>query len=189
MNEPQKTLLETTLKRIDYYIGTVNTKAAFIIAFNSFILGGLILKSDEILSGINFYSLKIIAIVSLIILVIGLGWSLFWVFKAVNPYLNSGNSNEETIEETKEINNYRSLLFFKSIFEFEKEEYKKRVHDLTIESLQNDFEEQCHVLSKGLSDKFLYIKRSTIGILYFVVLPLFLIVLVKLLNELLGTIC
>jgi len=162
MNEHQKFLLDKTLSRIDFYVNSINTKASFNMAFDTFIIGAIILRYSDIIS--NFKYPKLQYLVPLILLVISIGCflSIYFVIRATNPYLKSGN----------EPSSYHSLLFFGSIAEMELDVFINNIKDIDDIRLQDDLVRQVHILSVGLSGKFSNISKSTFCITYFVLLPI-----------------
>jgi len=162
MNEHQKFLLDKTISRIDFYINSINSKASFYIAFNTFIIGAIILRYSDIVSKFSYPKIQYIIPLILLIIAIGCFLSIYFVIMAVTPYLKSGNQPSS----------YHSLLFFGSIAEMELDVFMNNIKDSDDTKLQDDLARQVHVLSVGLSSKFKNISKSTFCITYFVLLPI-----------------
>lgn len=167
--EAQDYILDKTLSRIDSLMGAINTKASFIIGFNTFILGAIVLKHKEVLQ--SFTHQKIVQIVPFILLLIlaGVGISCVFVFLAVDPFRKSGK------EKSKE----SSLLYFGSIAEMESDIFEERINEIDSEKLKTDLIIQIHTLAGGLSDKFKNISLSMRCLMYVVLLPLVVLAFLK----------
>lgn len=151
MNENQKFLLEKNLSRFDTYINAVNTKAAFLVTFNTFVLGTLLLGQKNILACFSNVKLSCWAVVFFIICLISIAIAVTLCLVAVNPFLRSGNQKEK----------YKTILFFKSVSDMSLDEYKDRIQHLDDEQLLNDLTCQTHVLAKGATQKFHAIQKAT----------------------------
>ena len=146
--EEMITNYQNTLLRIDTYINSINTKGAFIVAFNTFIIGGVLSNYSKIVDSTNCICLVKISIVALTSLAI---LSTFFVGLAVFPFLKSGNIKE----------GYQSNIFFGSIAKFkEAKEYLDATQNYGEEKYVEDLKRQIHVLSQGLAKKFSLIGYS-----------------------------
>ncbi|HBG34439.1 MAG TPA: hypothetical protein DDX01_03655 [Holosporales bacterium] len=162
LKEEQKYLFDKQLSRFDFYINSCNTKAAFVIAFNTFVLGSILLKYDVIMSMYQNEKIRYFSAFVFILLVSCIGMSLWNVFSAVKPFLQSGDEKSAN----------KSLFFFKSVSEMDLVDYKANVIGITDERLLDDLITQTHVLAKGASDKFSKIDKSIYWLLYFVITPI-----------------
>lgn len=169
MDGNKKYLLEKVLDRIDFYTNTVNVKAGFIIAFNTFILGSVGFKYSTLINSFNCKNIKLIITFILLVIVFGVGMSIYKTFKAVYPFLDSGSEDSS----------YKSLLFFKSIDQMGEQNFFDKLEDLNDDILEKDFKKQTYILSHGLSEKFEYISKSMFWIVWFVLFPLGIIALLK----------
>lgn len=151
MNENQKYLLDKNLSRFDTYINAINTKAAFLVSFNTFVLGTLLLGQKNILSGFNNVNLSCWAVFFFVGCLISVASSITLSFLAVNPFLRSGNQGES----------YKTIFFFKSVSNMDFDEYKNRIQQLDDVQLLNDLTCQTHVLAKGATQKFHAIQKAT----------------------------
>lgn len=151
MNDDQKLLLEKNISRFDTYINAVNTKAAFLVTFNTFVLGTLLFGQKNILSGFTNVKLSCWAVLFFIFCLISITAAIWYSLMAVNPFLKSGNQDDS----------YRTLLFFKSVSNMSLDEYSDRIQSIDGEQLLNDLTRQTHVLAKGATQKFHAIKKAT----------------------------
>lgn len=151
MKEIQKYLLDKNLSRFDTYINAINTKAAFLVSFNTFALGTLLLGQKNILSGFSNVKLSCWAVFFFIVCLISIAISITLSFLAVNPFLKSGNQNES----------YKTLLFFKSVSNMNLDEYKERIQHFDDDKLHNDLACQTHILAQGATHKFNAIQKAT----------------------------
>lgn len=170
VNDEQKFLLDNLLKRIDFYINTINTKAAFIITFDTFVLGTILIKYQDILK--QFANLKVQAFVPYLFLVafVGVVMSLWWAFKAVGAFLASGN----------QAGAYQSLVYFGSVKEMPLATYTQAVNNLNGASLLDDYVRQTHLLSGALSSKFENLNKSIWWSIFGVLLPIVIAAVAKL---------
>jgi hypothetical protein len=160
------------IRRFDHMIDTANTKAALIIAFNTFILGGIVLKWGELLPR-NPLWLKISGSFILAAAAGACVVSLFFTFRAIAPYLKS--------------HNYRSNVFFKDIRKHqEPEEYHNEMKGLTLDHLTRDLSFQVHVISGGMSNKFDCLKNAVHAVFYAQLPALLLYVVVRFIANLMA---
>lgn len=166
-SKPQSYLLDKVLSRIDFYIDTTNSKASFLIAFNTFILGSIIFGYDTLFKSYNILSafpFSILLHFSAIVIIGGCTASILFTLRSIQPFLKSGNTTEE----------YHSLLYFGSIKELKPGVYKEKVENLTQDTLDDDLIRQTHVLSTGLKNKFDNIGKSIICIKIIIIPVVFL---------------
>lgn len=169
MTEDQKYLLDNLLRRIDIYTNSINSKAAFLVAFNTFVLGTSLLKYNEIVDSFRIPLFKDILNFLFAAVLFGAIFSLRYTFNAIDPYLKSGNDSDS----------YKTLLFFGSVGKMTYEEYKTRVEVLSKLSLIDDMIRQTHVLSEGLNHKFGCMSKSVFCLTYFVLFPVIVAVLLR----------
>jgi hypothetical protein len=173
VNTDQEFLLDKNLSRIDFYINSINTKAAFIITFNTFVVGSIVLNFDKISRQLIPIYTSVMLFLSLTI-IISAGVSIAYVLQAVYPYLDPGGNKER---------GYTSLLFFKSISEQSLETFEQNVRTLDGETLLNDLIKQNHILSIGASSKFQSISISILWLIYGVLVPVGIAVSIILINH------
>jgi len=88
--------------------------------------------------------------------------SLFFTFRAVNPFLKS----------PKDPGIYHSAVFFGHVAEYDDaEKYLAKVKELDDEKAVRDLAYQAHVLAKGTVAKFAWIKRG-MGAILFMEIPI-----------------
>ena len=156
------------IQRFDNYISGANTKGNFLLAFNTFLSGGIIANYDKLTKLIgdpdNYIYLNTVLI---LLFIVGLFTTSF-IINAVYPFLKSGNSSKDK---------YHSKIFFQSVSEFENEkvfadEYKKQDN----EEVNEDLAKQAYILSKGLKSKYSSLAWAMRGI--FVELGLMFVILI-----------
>lgn len=170
--EHRMNFLWKVIARLDFYIGTTNTKAAMITAFDVFVLGGIVIKWNEILPTIgNSRSIQSLAAILLAVAAIASLFSLWKVFQVVNPFLAS----------PKERKSYHSDIFFKHISRYEApEEFLDSIITKSNDEKLRDLAFQSHTIATGVEAKFADMALSVRAILFFQLPSLALLVLVKL---------
>lgn len=154
-----RSFLWDTIKRIDFYINTTNTKATIIIAFNTFLTGSLILKYKDILDLFDKESHKLIMVSGIVLSLscICSFISLIFIFKVVTPFLGSFK-NEKS---------YLSKLFFSDIAKnVTAQDYINELKKSNNSSIIDDLGIQAYSLAKGTESKFENIKYSVIAIFF-----------------------
>jgi Family of unknown function (DUF5706) len=162
MKEEQKYLLDKIIDRFDFYIDTVNAKVAFIITLDTFILGAVSLNFRQVKSGISNTALVWIITGAVLVILLGVGMSLYLSLQAVVPYLVAK-------PKTKKV--YDSLIFFGSVSKMSVDDFTQAVENVTSETLQDDLTNQAYVLASALSKKFETLDKSIFWTIYFVVIP------------------
>jgi Pycsar effector protein len=151
--------------RFDAYIGSTNTKAALLIAFNTFVPGSVALKWQDIQAAFGPAHREAFIAAS-VLLVIALGASvvsLVFTFRAISPFLKTPERPGD----------YHSDVFFGDVTKHERPElYYQRVREWTEERVQRDLSFQAHVLAQGLSGKFKCLKTAVAAVM-FAELPMF----------------
>ena len=156
-------VLWKVIGRYDTYIGSTNTKAAFLIAFDTFVAGGIVLKWQDIKSAVGDSHPQSFAVVAALLHVaIGAALaSLWYTFKAINPFLAS----------PKRPNEYHSNVYFGDAAEHAApDKYLEAVAKWDEAGLQKDLAFQAHTLAQGLTGKFAALKNAIWAVL-FVQLP------------------
>lgn len=146
------------IDRFDTYIGSTNSKTAIIVAFNTFVITGIILKWSDIGNLFIGYP-KLISLTNFLLIVAALSStvSLWFVFKSVDPFLESPERPTQ----------YTSAIFFGHVSKFQSpEDYATHLTQMDAEGLFSDLANQAHVLSQGTSNKFRYLHWSTETILF-----------------------
>ena len=135
-------------------IGTVNAKAGFLIAFNTFTFSALVLKWSELTKGSDLPKATVLfSVVLLAIAALSSLASLGLTFAAINPFLKTPSTSI-------------SRIFFGDIAKFDSPaEYLEKVTACTQEELIKDLAGQAHILAKGTSAKFGWIRRAVGAVL------------------------
>ncbi|MFC1747231.1 Pycsar system effector family protein [Pseudomonadota bacterium] len=161
-------LLLDAIKRFDGYMVSTNTKASVILAFNSFMLGTVFIKFNDIVQLYQGESYQLTAMVALTLINLCSITSLAFVFCVVYPYLgkqlptNSPN---------------RSLFFFKDIASISTDEYIQSFNTSQDETIRKDLSSQVHTLAVGLNNKMMLMRRSVQAILTGLSIILILVIL------------
>ena len=138
------------IQRYDNYISGANTKGNFLIAFNTFLTGGLIANYSRIKELVILSSGKTLIDILICILLILCVLTIILVIKAVYPFLKSGNSS---------IENYHSHIFFNSVAEFHNDKtYYESLTGLSDEEFNRDLAHQAFQLAKGLKNKYRFLE-------------------------------
>jgi hypothetical protein len=134
------------IQRFDNYISGANVKGNFLLAFNTFLTGGVIAnytKLSELI--VNSCGLVILNVVLCLLIIASIITTVF-VINAVYPYLITGNSRKDK---------YHSHIFFNSVSEFESDnKYHESLSNLTDEEFNRDLSLQAYQLSKSLNRKY-----------------------------------
>lgn len=140
---------ETKLKIIDrydlYYEGT-NNKSSFLLAFNTFLIGALLIGYKDLNEQIGCYEKGIFNIIISLIFILSITSMLITIFSII-PYLKKGKT--------------KSALFFIDISE-SKENCNDLLNNISQEKLEEDISNQIYVLAKGLKKKYSLLKTALI---------------------------
>lgn len=140
--------------RFDNYISQANVKGNFLLAFNTFLIGGILTNYSKVTEFVKCPSLLIILNVILAIMFILSIVTAFFVIKAVYPFLHSSNSSKEK---------YHSHIFFNSVSEFKDgNEYFNSLKNHTEEEFDSDLANQAYLLAKGLKKKYKFLQLAMI---------------------------
>ena len=149
--EAKADFLWKALLRFDFYIGSTHAKAALVIAFNTFVFSGIILKKEELLRG---GALPIFGKILLLTAAISSLVSLIAMFLVINPYLKS----------IKHPDRYISNMFFQHIARRKGKEYQEAIENLDKTGIIEDLTIQSYCLAKGITKKFVYMRVAIGGI-------------------------
>lgn len=157
------------IQRYDHYISGANTKGNFLLAFNTFLVGGIIANFEKLQKLVQhdwtFTFLNILLIILFGLCII----TTIIVIRAVYPFLNSGNSSKER---------YHSHIFFNSVADFENESsFNDSFSNQTDEQVKEDLTKQTYQLATGLKRKFKFLENA----MRFVFIELSVIILLLLL--------
>lgn len=159
-DEDRVKFLWDALKRIDFYINSLNTKGALLMTFNAAVLGFVVSKWSSFIDAITplhcsaplaqgFLGLGVFSTII----------SIYLTLAVVFPFLQSASGKN-------------SLLFFQDINSMSPLEYKSKLDNSTSADLINELIGQIVILSKGASSKFNKISWA-IKVLFFVQMPSF----------------
>lgn len=153
------------IQRFDNYISEANNKGNVLLLINTFILGVLFSSSNKAVSEIEGSENLSVLIQWLLVMTIVCGLtSMFFVLKAIFPFLNSGNSASF---------HYRSKIFFKSVAEFKSStKFLKSYRAQSDKELMDDLARQAFELANGLRSKYYWLGIST-WLIYVEILLLF----------------
>lgn len=133
------------IERFDHYYDSVNNKGAFYIGLNTFLLGGLFVGFVTLYNQVaKPQYLWVMLICFALCGVISIVATIF----AINPFLLSGKKKSRN----------RSLIFFGSIAEYQKENFIKTFLDQDSSRILNDTVTQTWFLAKGLDLKYKRLK-------------------------------
>lgn len=129
------------IDRYDHYNDAVNNKGTFYIGLNTFLLGGLSVGFVTLHKEIDKpQHLWWLAIAFGMLSVFSIVLTIF----AINPYLVSGNKDSKK----------RSLIFFGSVSQYQKENYLQSFMDQDEDRMAIDTVNQAWLLSRGLTQKY-----------------------------------
>lgn len=161
-------LLLDIIKRYDTYIVSTNAKASLIIAFNSLILGTVLLKFGDIIGFYATQNTKTFVGFILLIITASTLLSLFFVFQVVYPFFGTTSDNKKQKS---------SLIYFGSVSNMSADEYAENITNTSLTDIIKDLSTQATVLAGGLQDKMLKmrysIKSITLTMLLILLLALF----------------
>jgi len=144
--------LKFIMQRYDTYISGANTKGTFLLAFNTFLCGGVLSNYSSLIEMVGL-CLAIYLKLALLLLVICGIVSLFIVLLAVYPFLKSGNSSKDK---------YHSLIYFGSVSAFKNpEEYIAALGSQNDPDVFADMSKQIHQLAQGLYKKYRQLEWAT----------------------------
>ena len=146
-----------TIQRYDHYIGTTNAKAAFLIAWNTFLFGTVVVKGKDIASAMAPVNWEVVTVAALLCLAaVAALISLWFTFRVVNPFLKSPATPM----------GYQSMIFFGHVAQFNKEEYHEHIASMTDDAAIRDLCYQANVLAVGTKGKFARLKCAIAVVLY-----------------------
>lgn len=151
INKEKITFLVDIIKRYDNYIASTNTKASLIIAFNSLVLGTILLKFKDIIAIYPSLIIQDIAGLLLLLMTFTSFLSLFFVFGVVYPYFGS---------DAEEKRQNRSLLYFGSVSKMGATEYYNYIRRASTNELAEDLSTQATILANGLKQKMVKMQKS-----------------------------
>ncbi|MDD4492486.1 MAG: DUF5706 domain-containing protein, partial [Bacteroidales bacterium] len=134
------------IQRFDNFISGANVKGNFLLAFNTFLTGGIIANYSKIEELVSYDTGILLLNITLCILLVTTVLTSILIIKAVYPFLASGNSSKDK---------YHSHIFFNSISEFESDKtYYESLLKLSDDDFDRDLAIQAFQLAKGLKKKY-----------------------------------
>ncbi|PFC27701.1 Pycsar system effector family protein [Bacillus thuringiensis] len=180
MNQDEKEKIQnTTLDRINFWIGNGDAKVSFVISFTGIFLG-FIFASDSINASIKGYIKNIGAtnpqivkfLLSLLVLILFLV-AIYFISSAIYYFLKALQAQITPSEYRQSGLETGSLLFWGSISSTDYATYKQRLDDVEASDLENDLDSQVYINSIITTRKFaMYnegLKQLRNGIILFVV--------------------
>lgn len=165
-------LLWKTLIRYDFYINSTNSKATVLLAFNTFILSGLILKWTEFFQIFDIPWLIKTATILLGIISVAAVVSLFLTIFVINPFLKSPRRPKD----------YHSSIFFGHVAEYSSaEDYLVSIQSQGPEDIIKDLSFQTHIVAQGIDKKFKCMKYAFYPVLFVIIPSIFILILCKIL--------
>jgi len=164
------------INRLDLNIGNTNSKAALLLAIETFLLGCIISESNTIFA---IYSTDTLLIKILIFSFINLCISITLTLYSIKPIINSSLIRFPFVKEKSKESINRSNIFFSDIAKLEKEDYVKSINSRSY-NIKKDMEYQIVELSKIARIKYKLLSWALITLIYGFVLSWLVIIILKL---------
>lgn len=152
--------------RYDSYFSVANIKGYYLMAYQFFILGTVVLNSNMLEALFSEADLSLCLYRWCVILIVGTSLlSITFVLISIFPFLQ-GSSFPRKKYHIKGKKKYvdtdegYSMIFFKSISSFKVEAFKSQFVKQTSAEMVEDYMNQVHSLSKGLSRKFKFLRYA-----------------------------
>lgn len=154
------------IERFDSYYSGINNKGAFLLAFNTFLLGAFIVGYKDL---IDIVGCKCICVFNLMIGILMLCSIISMIYTIISmiPYLDSKTNDDR-----------KSVWFFNDIATDDKKVFFERIDNSKEEETTADLNNQIFELSKGLRKKHLFVKIALIFNLIEIILLIPIIVLI-----------
>ena len=153
--------------RFDSYYSGINNKGAFLLAFNTFLIGAFLFVYKNILEMITCCERYVFNMLIGLILLLSV-ISMVLTIISIKPYIRPSK-----------IRTNKSNWFFNDIALENKEEFFDRINNTTLKEQETDLNNQIFELSKGLRRKYKLIKSAlTINLIgVIILLPIIYIIL------------
>jgi hypothetical protein len=140
------------IDRYDRLLQMVDIKGNIIAIYHFTIIGAIVFNYDDlkILLNVLINDVDIFFWLVLSVILISLA-SLLFIFLAIFPFLES---------KTKKGKDHKSLIFFKAVCEMGQKNFETEFSNQSEEDLVADYKAQIFNIAKGLSMKFVNIKRA-----------------------------
>jgi hypothetical protein len=139
------------ISRFDLQISSVNTKVAFYLSINTFILGGICVGYSACKSCPHTHIYWVLFGATLALLIACLG-SIFFTIRAVAPYLRDNTVRDDT----------NSLIFFGGIAKHACRHFEEKFNRQTEEDILIDLTRQAHSIATGLDRKFRHLNSASL---------------------------
>lgn len=161
------------ISRFDHYYDSVNNKGNFLITFQSFLIGAVILGNRKLDDLVDDNAWQFVFNGLAIIITILALWAIYFLLRAILPYTKSGSTVS---------NAYKSVIFFNSIESFaDQAAYDTNIKNISDVDFSKDLSYQTYNLACGLATKFRKLNVA-INFMYWelgVLLLMILIIIVK----------
>jgi len=150
------------LHRCDYYVGSTNERAGITTAFNTFLVGGIIIKWQEIVEQYSPARWAIIlAGLLLALTAVASVLSLWLALRSTSPYRPPRSPWATPPEKPP-----RSVIFFEDVGGYASGEYLTAVSNLDHRALSADLAIQTQTVARAVSAKFADMRRAMWIIVY-----------------------
>lgn len=151
-------LLWRVLQRFDFYSSTTNARAPMVAAFNTFLIGGVIIKWQDVLNEYTGVSwARAAAGVLLALSAFGSILSLWYVFMSITPHGGALRWQRQDIAPGAG----RSVVFFQQVGTFQSAaEYLSAVTSLNTDALSLEYASQAIGVARVLEEKFVQLRRG-----------------------------
>ena len=157
------------IERFDSYFSGINNKGAFLLAFNTFLIGAFVVGYRDLINLVDCqYKCEFTLMIGLLMTFSIIAMALTII--SMIPYLVS-----------KGADNKKSNWFFNDIASDDKETFVTRINNSTEDDILSDLNNQIFELSKGLQKKHRFVKVALISNLIGIILliPILIIILIK----------
>lgn len=138
------------INRFDVYMGGVNSKVAFYLTINTFILGGICIGYNSCKNCLHTWIYTTLLVSTALLLLCCLG-SIYYTIRAVAPYLT-----DNLIKDDRD-----SLIFFGGIAKHQCLNFQDKFTNQDQEAVAEDFVRQVHSMACGLQRKFSQLNKAT----------------------------
>lgn len=154
------------IKRFDTFFSGINNKGAFLLAFNTFLIGAFLMGYKDFISFVNCdFKLAFKLIIGLLMLCSVV--SMIITIISMIPYLDSNETNGR-----------KSNWFFNDIATEEKEVFFDRINNTSDTCNTNDLNNQIFELARGLKKKHYFVKVALVLNLIQIILLIPIIILI-----------
>lgn len=155
------------IERFDSYYSGINNKGAFLLAFNTFLLGSFIVGYKDLINIIGSLYICVFNLMIGILMICSI-ISMIYTIISMIPFLDSKSNDER-----------KSVWFFNDIATEDKIVLFERIDNSKEEEITADLNNQIYELSKGLKKKHQFVKIALIFNIFeiIILIPIILIIL------------